>query len=404
MTKKTTSSRTDSTPLTRSCPGLNLTPSMKLTKSGHRPPPCLLPLRRLFQAITARLQHIKTSSLPANHSQVRTTVVTPSGGNAEPLPPPSFDAATLSVASGAYGAKTEQKPDKYGSKKHRMLTELISLSFQLIPWNGFDAHPLVDSEGRLFLVLAGQPRDDDYCATVDSAFCFIKQQGQAARFPPSMRHHRCGLFATMNMGLTYGKGQHYPTWLDDKEFTGIENVLRTKKHLARMAHFASFAFSLWVPRLYSHYVGYNTSLASSFPHLTRPFKKSVFSCAAFNFSNVWTFEHCDVYNLPFGWCAVQSLGHFNPQRSRPPAGALILLPSATVAHSNIPVEEREERMSFTQFTAGGLFRFVNNGFRTQAEFAAQEPAEYLRAMELRETRWEEGLRLFSTISELLDKQ
>ncbi|KAF8169555.1 hypothetical protein K438DRAFT_1543653, partial [Mycena galopus ATCC 62051] len=163
------------------------------------------------------------------------------------------DAATLPTASGAYAAKTEQKPEKYGSKKRCTLVELISLGFQLIPWNGFDARPLVDSEGRVFLVLAGQPKDNDYHATVDAVFHFMKQQGEAAHFPPSMRHHRRGLFAAMNVGRTYGKGQHYPTWLDNKEFTEVEDALRTNKHLARMAHFASFAFSLWAPRLYSYY-------------------------------------------------------------------------------------------------------------------------------------------------------
>ncbi|KAF8170036.1 hypothetical protein K438DRAFT_1478617, partial [Mycena galopus ATCC 62051] len=142
------------------------------------------------------------------------------------------------------------------------------------------------------------------------------------------------------------------------------------------------------------------------------FPKSVFSCASFNFGNVWTFKHRDVCNLPFGWCAVQSLGRFDSRRGGHlvlwdlklvvefPAGALILLPSATVAHSNVPVQEGEERISFTQFTAGGLFRFVDNGFRTQREFAGQEPAAYSRVMEQRESRWEEGLDLFSTLSEL----
>ncbi|KAJ7713639.1 hypothetical protein B0H14DRAFT_2298336, partial [Mycena olivaceomarginata] len=46
-----------------------------------------------------------------------------------------------------------------------------------------------------------------------------------------------------------------------------------------------------------------------------------------------------------------------------PAGALILLPSATVTHSNVPVQAGDEHVSFTQFTAGGLFRFMDYGFR-----------------------------------------
>lgn len=55
---------------------------------------------------------------------------------AAPVVAPSFDASTLPVAHGAYGAKVEDKGEKYGSKKRRTIAELIGLGFQLIPWNG----------------------------------------------------------------------------------------------------------------------------------------------------------------------------------------------------------------------------------------------------------------------------
>src|ERR1700761_1401388 len=145
----------------------------------------------------------------------------------------------------------------------------------------------------------------------------------------------------------------------------------------------------------------------------RPFPKSVFSCASFNFGpNVWTFKHRDVLNLPFGWCAIHALGRFNPKKGGHlilwdlkliiefPPGALILIPSATLSHSNIPVQKGEERASFTLFTAGGLFRFVDNGFRTEDELAAQDPVEFARVMECKKRRWKDGVELWSTIDEL----
>ena len=85
-----------------------------------------------------------------------------------------------------------------------------------------------------------------------------------------------------------------------------------------------------------------------------------------------------------------------------PAGALILLPSATIAHSNVPVQAGDERTSFTQFTAGGIFRWLDYGGRTEAELADEDPDEHARQMALKEARWEAGLRLWSTIDELLD--
>ncbi|KAJ7724706.1 hypothetical protein B0H14DRAFT_2268574, partial [Mycena olivaceomarginata] len=69
-------------------------------------------------------------------------------------------------------------------------------------------------------------------------------------------------------------------------------------------------------------------------------------------------------------CAVQSLGPFNAAKGGHlvlwdlkmvvefPTGALILLPSATISHFNVALEVGEERISFTQFTAGGLFWWV----------------------------------------------
>ncbi|KAF8188435.1 hypothetical protein K438DRAFT_1486852, partial [Mycena galopus ATCC 62051] len=236
--------------------------------------------------------------------------------------------------------------------------------------------PLLDSHGRIFLVLAGQPTADGYSAAATRAYEFMKAKSVGERFPQSLRHHRRGLFTAMNVGLTYGKGQLVPTWLDNKDQTRLAAELLANKDIARMATFASTAFCLWAPRLYGYYVDYNTRLHFRFSHLRRPFKTSVFSCAAFNFGpNAWTFKHRDICNLPFGWCAIQALGDFDPTRGGHlvlwdlqlvvefPPGALILLPSATISHSNVPVQSGDKRASFTQFTAGGLFRFVDSGFQ-----------------------------------------
>ncbi|KAJ7149013.1 hypothetical protein C8R43DRAFT_1128776 [Mycena crocata] len=147
---------------------------------------------------------------------------------------------------------------------------------------------------------------------------------------------------------------------------------------------------LWAPRLYEYYHDHQRRFHEQLPHLRRNFPKSVFSCAAFNLGpRVWTFRHRDVLNVPFGWCAIQAAGRFNPKK-------------ATLSHSNVPVRAGEERLSFTQFTAGGLMRFVDNGFRTQAELEQEDPAEYARMMALKASRWEMGLGLLSTSDELLE--
>ncbi|KAJ6589565.1 hypothetical protein B0H19DRAFT_924435, partial [Mycena capillaripes] len=116
----------------------------------------------------------------------------------------------------------------------------------------------------------------------------------------------------------------------------------------------------------------------------------VFFAAAFNFRPcVWTFCHREILNLVFRWCTVQALGKFNPKKGSHlvlwdlklviefPASMLILLPSATIAHSNVLLQESEEHVSFTQFSADEIFRYIYNNFRTVEELQ-EDAQEYHR--------------------------
>ncbi|KAJ6473442.1 hypothetical protein C8R47DRAFT_987457 [Mycena vitilis] len=279
--------------------------------------------------------------------------------------------------------------------------------------NASDPRPIIDCHGRIIAVLVGQPKDPTYATAVKAAYSTITQEGLAARFPADMRKHRRGLFAAINVGLSYGKGQTAPSWLRN-DYAELTDRLLADKNVIRMATFASAAFAMWAPRLYQYYREHDTALRRHLPHLRRPFVGSIFSCAAFNFGpNVWTFRHRDVLNVPFGWCAVQAAGPFDAKKGGHlvlwdlmlaiefPPGALILLPSATIAHSNVPVQDGDARASFTQFTAGGLMRYVDNGFRTEEALEMEDPEEFARLAALKGTRWEMGLGLFSTVDELL---
>lgn len=167
--------------------------------------------------------------------------------------------------------------------------------------------------------------------------------------------------------------------------------------------------------MHQYYQEHLDKLHAHLPDLRKNFDRSIFSCATFNFGgNVWTFKHRDSLNCPFGWCAVQALGNFNPKLGGHlilwdakliiefPHGATILIPSATVAHSNIPVQKGESRVSFTQYCAGGLFRWVDNGFRTEAALSREDPEEYARIVAQKETRWKMGLSLLSSVDDLLE--
>lgn len=86
-----------------------------------------------------------------------------------------------------------------------------------------------------------------------------------------------------------------------------------------------------------------------------------------------------------------------------PSGSTVLIPGATVTHSHVPVEKDETRVSFMQHTPGEIFKWLDNGGRTDQELQREDPFEYVRMYELREGRWEEGLERFSTLEQLIQQ-
>jgi hypothetical protein len=81
--------------------------------------------------------------------------------------------------------------------------------------------------------LAGRPNRDDYLASATAAFNAIRDAGLGARFPAAMRKHRRGLFAALNVGLSYGKGQSIPCWLNNKEYSGLVDGLLANPEIGR---------------------------------------------------------------------------------------------------------------------------------------------------------------------------
>ncbi|KAJ7698010.1 hypothetical protein B0H17DRAFT_1006854 [Mycena rosella] len=327
----------------------------------------------------------------------------------------TLDATRLPAAHGGYAARVESADEMWGSKKRHPLPELLGLGFQLVRWNGYDSRPIVDVFGRIITVLVGQPHLASWDAEVASAYQHISAESAVAAFCRDLCKHRRGGFVAQNVGIYYGQGAKFPTRLRTGMYEPMLDRLLGNPAVARMATFASAAFALWAPRLHQYYCEHANKLHDHYPHLRRNFPRSVFSCAAFNFGpSVWTVRHRDVLNVPFGWCAVQSGGEFDATQGGHlvlwdlklmiefPAGALILLPSATIAHSNIPIAPGQTRISFTHYTAGGLMRFVDNRFRTNAEVEAEDPEEFARLATLKDTWWEMGLKLLSMVNEILE--
>jgi hypothetical protein len=163
-------------------------------------------------------------------------------------------------------------------------------------------------------------------------------------------------------------------------------------------------FATWAPKLHNWYATILEEILKLLPHVKRNFENSVFACATANFGpHTATFQHFDSQNLAYGWCAITALGSYDYTKGGHlilwesqivlefPPGCTILIPSASISHSNIGILEEEKRYSFTQYTAGALFRWVN---QTKRSSVSQEEDENTEKYILN------GLSLFSTHDEL----
>lgn len=116
---------------------------------------------------------------------------------------------------------------------------------------------------------------------------------------------------------------------------------------------------------------------------SRNWPHTPWAAATFNFGpQTVCAKHLDSKNLVVGWCAVTALGNFNHKKGGHlvlwelglvvefPAGSTILIPSAAIHHSNTPIGEGENRQSFTQCTAGSIFRYVDSGYQTVKAYTA----------------------------------
>lgn len=174
---------------------------------------------------------------------------------------------------------------------------------------------------------------------------------------------------------------------------------------------------MWAPRVYDVYENARDTVKEKLPHFSENFPgASVFAAATFNFGgNVWTFKHRDFLNWAFGWCAITALGRFDAARSAHlilwewklvinfPHAATVLIPSAVITHSNTPVAPGDYRTSFTQYTAGAIFRWVSNGCRTEEEVWREDPERYEQLQMEKDNAALERILNFSTIDELCDK-
>ncbi|KAK0447957.1 hypothetical protein EV421DRAFT_1900613 [Armillaria borealis] len=285
---------------------------------------------------------------------------------------------------------------------------------EYVPWDGETPKPIVDGDGTIFAVLAGQPHDQSYVAEAEETWDFVQVQGDAEYWEPSyQRPHRRGGFIAMNVRISYRKGQPEPMRLSLGKHEGLAD--RLCKHIS-VQWIACFGSALEPAACSATTV---TTLMPYMPACRTSVEilnglyflaQRLTSDKAFGL-----YKHRDSLNCPFGWCTITALGRFNPKLGSHiilwelrmvvefPHASTILIPSATVTHSNVPAAEGNLRMSFMQFCPGGLFRFVDNRFRTEEWLFNQDKQEFACIQKDKASRWEMGLGLLSNLTEILEK-
>ncbi|KAF8171268.1 hypothetical protein BJ912DRAFT_120864 [Pholiota molesta] len=326
--------------------------------------------------------------------------------------PLSLDCSKLPATVGAYGAKHSKLHDaETPYTKDQLINEL---GFTHVPWDGRKSMVAVDSQKRICMAFVGHPGDAAYLKSCDTVYDLMQQAKSKSNLAKCTKRHTRGRFTVLNAGVVHGKGTSYPMNRNNKEYNNLVAELLANSHLQRIASFASTSFAAYSKNLFSYYKEKLDSLFSNMPGLKRIFLPTS-ACIQvppstlvpmFRRSNVATSRTARLGGVPF-----QALGNFDPTKGGHlilwearlvvefPPGSLILIPSATITHSNTPVAAGDSRASFTQYAPGDLFRYVDYGFRLEKELKDEDPEHFERVMKERPDNWRAGLDLLQKVKD-----
>ncbi|KAF9049002.1 hypothetical protein BJ165DRAFT_1526387 [Panaeolus papilionaceus] len=268
-----------------------------------------------------------------------------------------------------------------------LVGESSRFNFQLIKWNGITPKPI----------------------DVSVAADLLEKAREECQFSNDDHHQRPrGPFSILRCSVSHGGGQVRPCNVahrDTKKNRHVIQRLNRAPAFRRISNYTSSVFASWAPQMHKYYEDTLAAIHGKYPDLERPFLRSAFSATTYNMGpQTVCFPHTDLANLAYGWCAIVALGDYNPTLGGHlvlwecklvvefPPGSLVFIPSAIIAHSNTPIQPHEHRYSFTQYTAGGLFRWVDQEFKSQKDYQASKTKEELEKIDANlKNRWEEGM-------------
>ncbi|KAJ3899809.1 hypothetical protein F5879DRAFT_810292 [Lentinula edodes] len=272
--------------------------------------------------------------------------------------------------------------------------------------------PLTDGENRIMACVLYGGNSKSYRDSVQIMTDAILDTGKRTQWKRAEKKHKRGHFPALARGISFGKGQPEPMRLSDERQPLMEELLQMPC-FRQVAGHQSAALATWFPKSYLEHQRINRELEEKLPHLRRNFDNSVYQSMTVNFGPAtWTHIHTDSMNDVRIPCAITSGGKYNYKLGGHlilwdlkvviefPPGATVLLSSALLRHSNLPVAPGETRVSVTQYTAGGIRRWLDYGGRTEEAFQAQDPEGFSIAWAKRCEGWKESLQFFGTLEDL----
>ncbi|KDQ53076.1 hypothetical protein JAAARDRAFT_137698, partial [Jaapia argillacea MUCL 33604] len=261
--------------------------------------------------------------------------------------------------------------------------------------------PIHTADGTIIALLAAHPNDEHWEVDVMAeAMRAMEQAREKYDFMDREASHRRGNYPAVWSGISHGNGRQVSTPPSPMSLPSPSPL-----HIFDRIH-CSGTFGTFVPRLHAYYSDILKVLAAWDPTLRLNFTNSVFAACTFNLGpDVTTLRHLDLKNLAWGWCAVTVLGTFDPRLG----GHLVLwdmrlviefpLPSAVFAHSNTTIQAGKKRLSFTQYTAFGLFRWKEYGCMTTAQYTKKMGV--LCVEQMNTSQWQAGMSMYSKLNEFI---
>ncbi|KAJ7576807.1 hypothetical protein C8J56DRAFT_371364 [Mycena floridula] len=284
-------------------------------------------------------------------------------------------------------------PEKGVNSETFSLAQCLSpeMGMGLIKWDGKTETPILDSDYRLVGLLAGCPKGENWMKEVhDPLLEAMKDERERVSFTYDECNHRRGIYASVTGGISFGGGQIYPQNLSDMRKPLLESFDRLAKlpYTKRLAGFGNKSLMMHNPAMHQYYKETldaicDDELSPKKPKRLFPAETSCFAACTFNLGpRTCCLRHKDFLNLEEGYCLVTNIANNDPTLGGHmvlwdlglviefPPGSSIFLLSAAIEHSNLPIQEGETRCSVVQYSAGGLFRWVENGGFSDADIFA----------------------------------